>query len=97
MKTIPFLALFALLILTSSYVSSVIKTPQHQGVIKSEFNHFPIDRNEGNVALSLPVNAPDISPFYIGRTMSGSYSKSIHQVESTIQSADERVYVVKRK
>ena len=70
MKTIPFLALFAILILSSSYVSTVIATPAEQ-TVSNDFKHFRIHRQGNAVALSWAVAALDVSHFVIERSFDG--------------------------
>lgn len=71
MKTIPFLALFAILILSSSYVSTVIATPQTEQAVSNEFKHFRIHRQGNAVSLSWAVAAHDVSHFAIERSFDG--------------------------
>ncbi len=83
MKTIPFVALFALLILTSSYVSTVIETPSTKEVSVNDFNHFRIHRQGNGVALSWAVSIPNVSHFIVERSWDGSFFETIKEVAST--------------
>lgn len=72
MKTIPFLALFAILTLTSSYVSTVIATPaESAATVNNGFNHFRAHRQGNAIALSWASNAPGISHFIVERSFDG--------------------------
>lgn len=80
MKTIPFLALFAILILSSSYVSTVIATPQAEQTV-SDFKNFRIHRQGNAIALSWAVAAPDVTHFIIERSFDGGeFFDAINQV-----------------
>ena len=62
MKTIPFVALLALLTLTSSYVSAVIATPATTVAnLNDGFDHFRIHRQGAAIALSWAVGAPVVT------------------------------------
>jgi hypothetical protein len=81
MKTIPFLALFAILILSSSYVSTVIATPQTEHTVSNDFNHFRIHRQGASVALSWAVAAPDVTHFIVERSFDeGEFFEPINQM-----------------
>jgi len=82
MKTVPFLALFATLILTSSYVSTVITAPAEKvATVDNGFNHFRIHRQGNAVALSWAANA-GFTRFIIERSYDGDYFDAIHEVEA---------------
>ncbi len=81
MKTIPFLALFATLILTSSYVSTVIASPAETTVqVNNGFDHFRIHRQGNDVALSWAVSAPGVTSFIIERSYDGEFFDAIAEV-----------------
>jgi len=73
MKTIPFLALFATLILTTSYVSAVITPEKSVSIAVNDFNHFRVHRQANDVALSWAVNAANVSSFTIERSWDGEF------------------------
>ena len=78
MKTIPFLALFAVLTLTSSYVSTVIATPtQKTASLVNCFEHFRIHRQGNAVAMSWAVSVPDVVEFKIERSYDGEFFEPI--------------------
>lgn len=97
MKTIPFLALFAVLTLTSSYVSTVIATPTQQTAsLVNGFEHFRVHRQGNAVALSWAVGTPDVVAFTIERSYDGEFFEPINQMSCSGSSVhkfnDEAVY-----
>ena len=105
MKTIPFLALFAILILSSSYVSTVIATPQTEQAVNNEFKQFRIHRQGNAVSLSWAVATPDVSHFVIERsfdegeffetvTEMGCTGNAVHKYSDAFQSGGVFTYRV---
>lgn len=81
MKTIPFVALFAVLILSSSYVSTVIAHPVAEQTTSDHFKHFRIHRQGNAVSLSWAVAAPDVTHFIVERSFDeGEFFDPITQV-----------------
>ena len=84
MKTVPFLALFAILILSSSYVSTVITTPTTEQTVDNEFKQFRIHRQGNAVSLSWAVAAPDVSHFVIERSFDeGEFFETLTELGCT--------------
>ena len=83
MKTIPFLALFATLILTSSYVSTVIASPAETTVqVNNGFDHFRVHRQGNAIALSWAASAPGVNRFVIERSYDGEFFDAVHEMEA---------------
>lgn len=82
MKTVPFLALFATLILTSSYVSTVIASPAETAVTLNDgFNHFRAHRQGNTIALSWASSTPGVTHFIVERSFDdGEFFDPIDQV-----------------
>lgn len=76
MKTLPFIALFALLILTSSYVSTKIDTAPAAGA----FRQFQLQRKGGDVSLSWSVSSVNVVAFAVERSYDGSHFETIGSI-----------------
>ena len=97
MKTIPFLALLAVLTLTSSYVSAVMATPPPAEIgIQKSFNHFRVHRQGAAVALSWSVSDISVSHFLVERSYDGVSFSPIWEMPSggsmTHKYMDEDIY-----
>lgn len=82
MKTIPFFALFAILILSSSYVSSVIDTPATKSTATGCFNQFRVHRQGNAASLSWSASGTDIMHFVIERSGDGEYFETVNDINN---------------
>ncbi|HUQ96118.1 MAG TPA: hypothetical protein VM010_00530, partial [Chitinophagaceae bacterium] len=74
MKILPFIALFAVLIFTSSYVSSKIETPAATASAKSgSFKQFRVHRQGTDVAITWSVSSFNVVEFAVERSYDGEY------------------------
>jgi hypothetical protein len=73
MKTLPFIALFAVLIVTSSYVSSTIDAPTATKTKAGSFKQFIVHRQGNDVALSWSVSSFNVTEYRIERSYDGTY------------------------
>jgi hypothetical protein len=89
MKAIPFLALFAMLILSSSYVSTVITHSDIEQAASNRFKHFRIQQQGNAVALSWAVATPDVSHFIIERSLDGG---EVFEPVSRVNYSDATVF-----
>jgi hypothetical protein len=81
MKKLPFLALFALLTLTSSYFSTVISATTTKTVaLTSCFDHFRIHRQGNSVAMSWAAAAPDVVHFAVERSYDGEFYETLNEM-----------------
>jgi hypothetical protein len=82
MKKLPFLALFAVLTLTSSYFSTVISatTPTQTVALNSSFDYFRIHRQANSVALSWATSTTDATQFVVERSFDGEFYEAINQM-----------------
>lgn len=80
MKTIPFLALLAMLTLASSYVSAVMATPPVEKSMHNGFDYFRIHRQGHAVALSWSVHDVTVSHFLIERSHDGATFTAIWEM-----------------
>jgi len=84
MKTVPFLALFAFLTLTSSYFSTVISAPVHKTFTTAgTFSHFRVHRQGNAVALSWAVSSPDVTQFVVERSYDGEFFEPVTEMNCT--------------
>jgi hypothetical protein len=85
MKTIPFLALFAVLILSSSYVSAVINKPAPEAVevSSSSFNQFRIHRQADAAILTWSVANADVAQFIVERSYDGEFFEALSEMNCT--------------
>ncbi len=84
MKKLPFLALFAVLTLTSSYFSTVISATTTQTVaVTSCFDHFRIHRQAQSVALSWAATSTDVVQFVVERSYDGEFYEAIAEMASS--------------
>jgi hypothetical protein len=83
MKILPFIALFSVLIFTSSYVSSKIDTPAQTTAKAGSFKQFIVHRQGADVALSWSVAARDVAEFAIERSYDGEFFDTIGTMSCT--------------
>lgn len=77
MKILPFIALFSVLIFTSSYVSSKIDASKETTTQTGSFKQFIVHRQGSDVALSWSVTTSNVVEFAIERSYDGEYFESI--------------------
>ena len=77
MKILPFIALFSVLIFTSSYVSSKIDTPAQTTAKAGSFKQFIVHREGNGVSLSWSVSTSNVVEFAIERSYDGQYFENI--------------------
>ena len=77
MKILPFIALFSVLIFTSSYVSSKIDAPAETTATAGSFKQFNVHRQGSGVALSWSVTTSNVVEFAIERSYDGEYFDTI--------------------
>lgn len=65
MKILPFLALFSVLVFTSSYVSSKIEASAETTLKNSSFKQFIVHPQGTEVALFWPVSQPGVKEFAV--------------------------------
>ncbi len=73
MKTLPFIALFSVLIITSSYVSSTIGTPAEAGTKVAAFKQFNVHRQGSDVSLNWSIASFSVTEFRIERSYDGEF------------------------
>jgi hypothetical protein len=76
MKILPFIALFSVLIFTSSYVSSKIDASETT-VQTGSFKQFNVHRQGSDISLSWSVTSTNVVEFAIERSYDGEYYESI--------------------
>jgi len=77
MKILPFIALFSVLVFTSSYVSSKLDTSTETRTQTGSFKQFNVHRQGSDVALAWSVTTPNVVEFAIERSYDGQYFESI--------------------
>lgn len=85
MKTIPFFALFAILILSSSYVSSVIDKPAEKTAATTTtgcFTQFRVHRQGSAASLTWAAGGSDIMHFVIERSGDGEYFDIVNDMNN---------------
>jgi len=83
MKILPFIALFAVLIFTSSYVSSKIDAPQETTAQTGTFKQFRVHRQGTDVALAWSVSTSNIAEFRIERSYDGEFFEPVGSMACT--------------
>jgi hypothetical protein len=73
MKTLPFIALFSVLIITSSYVSSTIAAPAEAGTKAATFKQFNVHRQGSDVSLNWSIASFSVTEFRIERSYDGEF------------------------
>lgn len=76
MKTLPFIALFAVLIFTSSYVSSKIDAAS-----AGAFKKFQLQRKGGDVSLTWTVSSINVVTFAVERSYDGTHFETIGSMD----------------
>lgn len=76
MKTLPFIALFALMVCTSSYVSTKIDTAP-----ASAFKQFHLQHKGGDVSLSWTVSSLNVVAFAVERSYDGTHFETIGSMD----------------
>ena len=96
MKILPFIALFAVLIFTSSYVSSKINASAETTVKQNGFKQFMVHRQGTGVSLSWSVATSNVVEFRIERSYDGEFFDAIGSVgcngSATHRFRDENVF-----
>lgn len=96
MKILPFIALFSVLIFTSSYVSSSIDASTETKAAAGSFKQFIVHRQGANVSLSWSVSATNVVAFAIERSYDGEYFDTIGSLPyngtTSHRFSDENVY-----
>ena len=77
MKSLPFVALFAVLILTSSYVSTKIDAAGGSG----PFKQFQLQRKGSDVALTWSVSSIKVVAFAVERSYDGTHFETIGSMD----------------
>lgn len=77
MKTIPFIALFFVMIFTSSYVSTKIDAQTETQVNAGTFKQFSVQSQGTGVVLNWSVSNSNIVEFGIERSYDGAYFETI--------------------
>ena len=77
MKAIPFIALFFVLIFTSSYVSTKIDASAETTAKSASFKQFIVQRQGAGAALIWSVSTSNVVEFAIERSYDGTYFETI--------------------
>ena len=77
MKTLPFIALFAVLIFSSSYVSSKIGNGAESTAPAGTFKQFIVHRQGADVSLNWSVSAFTVVEFKVERSYDGEFYETI--------------------
>src|SRR6476619_3158531 len=77
MKTLPFIALFAVLILSSSYVSSKLVTGTQKAAQQTTFKQLNVHRQGTDVSLSWSVTSFSVVEFRVERSYDGEFFEPI--------------------
>lgn len=77
MKILPFIALFAVLISTSSYVSTKIGTAAKA----SAFKKFQLQHNGSDVSLTWAVSSINVVAFAVERSYDGTHFETIGSLD----------------
>lgn len=85
MKTIPFLAFFVLLTLTSAHFSTVVaaSTATAKTAQTGTFNYFRSHRQANGIALTWAVSSPEVVQFKVERSYDGDFFDVINEMACT--------------
>ncbi|HUP13814.1 MAG TPA: hypothetical protein VM187_16450, partial [Niastella sp.] len=80
MKALPFFALFAVLVLTSSYVSTKIDAAAQTIMPAGSFRQFHLHRQGGDISLTWSVSSKNVVEFAVERSYDGAHFETIGSV-----------------
>lgn len=81
MKTLPFIALFAVLIFTSSYVSTKIDAVAQTVAPAGSFRQFHLNHKGGDISLTWSVSSLKVVQFAIERSYDGAHFETIGSMD----------------